>query len=191
MMKKKQSPEVGMITAVDILYDMVNEAQKKGYVSYKITEVPDIPDLSMLMGEVAEELFRRVVEYAKDHPQVSAANTTPALCFYTGVGAVKLWEMDAPRLIARGVVREIVTPRGLEKMDEYVMDLVGVGYGSKQFEGLMKQLSDIETFGITLISKSEDEEKAYLQFLEFMKAMYLYGMVYEMDRLGMKGAPQA
>ncbi len=189
-MKKKQAPEQGMQTAVDILYDMVNEAHRKNYISYKITEVPDIPDLSMLMGEVAEELFRRVVEYAKDHPQVSASNTTPALCFYTGIGAVKLWEIDAPRLIARGVVREIVSPRGLEKMDEYVMDLVGIGYGSAKFEELMHQLSDMESFGISLISKSEKEEEAYLQFLEFMKAMYLYGMVYEMDRLGMKGAPQ-
>lgn len=189
-MKKKQVPEEGMLTAVDILYDMINEAHKKNYVSYKITEVPDIPDLSMLMGEVAEELFRRVVEYSKDHPQISASNTTPALCFYTGIGAVKLWELDAARLIARGVVREIVTPRGLEKMDEYVMDLVGIGYGSAQFEKLMHQLSDMESFGISLISKSENEEEAYLQFLEFMKAMYLYGMVYEMDRLGMKGAAQ-
>jgi hypothetical protein len=31
------------------------------------------------------------------------------------------------------------------------------------------------------------EEAAYRQFLEFMKAMYLYGMVLEMERLGIRG----
>ncbi len=183
----KEENRYQAIPSVDILYDMANAGIKRGYLHYKIKEVPDIPDLSMMAEEVSEELFRRTAAYSKDHPNVSPANTAPSLCFYAGMGAVELWNEDDARLRARGLVNLLIYERGFERMDEYVTDLVGIGYGSTASEQLMRQISEIETVGLDAISMPSSEEAAYRQFLEFMKAMYLYGMVLEMERLGIRG----
>lgn len=185
---REENREERVIPSVDILYDMIQAGIRHGYIRYKIKETPDIPDLSMLSEDVCEELFRRTAEYSKDHPQVSPANTAPSLCFYAGMGAVKLWTLDSARLLGRGIVNMLTGERGFERMDEYVLDLTGFSYGSSASENLMRQISEIETVGLESMPKQQSDEVFYRQFLEFMKAMYLYGMVLEMDRLGLKGA---
>lgn len=173
------------LNAQDLLWDMITVGRQTGFIHYEMREVPDIPDLSMQQDNVSEVIFQRIAEYSKDHPEISPANVAPAFCLYAGMGAVELWRENRERLLARGIAEELIAGRGLEKMDEYVLDLCNIVFGSKQADELMEHMNRIEATGVMAMQRPEAEETLYLQFLEFMKAMYLYGIVLEMDRNSM------
>lgn len=57
-----------------------------------------------------------------------------------GMGAVYLWHTNWTLLQRKGIVEALESPRGLENMDEYVTDIIGIGWGTKKSDDLVEHL---------------------------------------------------
>lgn len=105
---------------------------------------------------------------------------------YAGIGAVLHWHLDWEKLRAKGIAETLLEPRGAFAMDEYVIDSIGIGFGTPEGQKLSK---DIYNLAMWVCLKSIDDpskdESVQIAF-EAMQSMYIFGMVYEMEKLGMK-----
>lgn len=72
-------------------------------------------------------------------------------------------------------------------MDEYVVDSIGIGFNSPEGEALTQQIMSLSLWALEEFSKGTDQaDKSMEMVLELMSAMYIFGMVYQMERIGMK-----
>ena len=67
-------------------------------------------------------------------------------------------------------------------MDEYIIDAIGVGFGSDKERELSSFIREQTNLCMHAIA---DAEVAIENYLACAKAMYLFGMTYEMNQLGM------
>lgn len=99
-----------------------------------------------------------------------------------GMGAVYHWHIAWNELSSKGIYETLTQERGLFAMDEYVIDAIGVGFGSDEERTLTKFMW--EQVGQCMIMMA-DGETSMESFMACAKAMYLFGMTFEMNRLGM------
>ena len=71
-------------------------------------------------------------------------------------------------------------------MDEYVIDTIGIGFESEEGKKLSKDVSILSMWALMEFSNDSSGEILMRIALEAMQSMYMFGMVYEMERLGMK-----
>lgn len=105
---------------------------------------------------------------------------------YAGMGAVYHWSKDWNSLKSKGVAETLLEPRGYFAMDEYVLDAIGVTYESPEGKKLSNYIRILANWAFVEFMKDATEDNAMQIIMHEMQAMYHFGMVYEMDRLGMK-----
>ena len=102
------------------------------------------------------------------------------------MGAVYHWHIDWNGLSKKGIAETLLEPRGAYAMDEYVIDTIGIGFESEEGKKLSKDVSILSMWALMEFSNDSSGEILMRIALEAMQSMYMFGMVYEMERLGMK-----
>ena len=70
-------------------------------------------------------------------------------------------------------------------MDEYVSDCIGYYFNTKDGEELANHINEISFKMLEkLVAIKEDESIGY-QIREYLKASFVYGLIFEMHQLGM------
>ena len=144
---------------------------------------PFIPELMNEADSTCEKIILGIGKYPLENPQPGLKFLVLKRACYTGIGAVYLWNKDWSALSKTGIFETLVQERGITEMDEFVLDCIGYPYTSRKAETLrsyfgelaMKCYTNIRAGGVTL----ESEIIAL-----GAKAMFAFGMVFEMDRLG-------
>lgn len=103
---------------------------------------------------------------------------------YAGIGAVWHWHHNWGALKEKGIAETLLEPRGSFAMDEYVHECIGVEFESSEGQKLSKEIWELGLYA--LIQFVDIEKQSMPSALEAMKGMYLWGMVYEMNKLGMR-----
>lgn len=76
--------------------------------------------------------------------------------------------------------------RGVDEMDDYVTDAIGIGYETSAGKKLSKEINSLAMWAFfEFIHEPAKDESILIEF-ELMQSMYIFGMVYEMERLGMR-----
>lgn len=94
-------------------------------------------------------------------------------CCYAGMGAVCHWAADWETLKEKGIYETLISPRGIEEMDEYVMSLLRISMGSVEEKRLTKHLLNLATICLDEIKKYGNDA-----LLSNCQSMYKYGMLY-------------
>ena len=102
---------------------------------------------------------------------------------YAGMGAVFHWDKDPKGLVSSGIYETLTKERGLFAMDEYVLDTIGIHHESYEARNLGKLLSQDLCRIIDNYLDDYDLRNDYEGLLIGMKAMYLFGMIFEGNRL--------
>lgn len=105
---------------------------------------------------------------------------------YAGMGAVALWNTDWNSLKAKGIAETLLEPRGSEAMDEYVHELIGIPFESEEGKELIEVMYTLACWTLAEYGAGAKRDEIRTLLPEIMQAMYLFGMVYEMERLDMR-----
>lgn len=109
-----------------------------------------------------------------------------ANCLLTGIGAVYFWNDNNESFDINTIPHAFIVPRGAEYSDEYILDSVGIGFNSAEGYELVKHINELIADAYELIATIDEEEIRAVQWRELYMAFFLYGMAYEIGRLGLK-----
>ena len=177
-----------LIKSADIWEKLVRKGFEDGFIENN-SDCSYIPELLIQSDIVVRDIMDgfNKADFKFDDTQLFLYLTSCWSAF-AGMGAVAQWHSDWNELQLKGIVPTLSQPRGIDEMDEYVQDLIGIKFGSEKSKKLTEHLKDMYLYIMEIYIhnyKDASEEEHFFQFVEFFKAMYLYGMTYEMKRLGM------
>ena len=144
-----------------------------------------IPELLVQAEQTCAKIFQGIQEECEDHPEYDCVRLTFVWAALAGMGAVYHWNVDFPALSANGIYETLTAERGLFAMDEYVLDTIGFPFEddeAKELSSFLYQLSAMCIFKMV----NDGIEPGISAVMRGAKAMYAFGMVFEMNRLGMK-----
>ena len=153
-----------------------------------VENVDNLPFIS----EITSNIRPLIINIIKGIRELEPENNISLIlgwCFYAGLGATMLWNINWSQLNKKGVYNALTEERGIFEMDEYVLDLIGLPFESKEAQKLTEHLQESSMKAIVLMAKfSIDKSQDVVSnvFLETCEAMYWYGMVIQMNRIGYK-----
>lgn len=145
---------------------------------------PNIPEVMAGGREACAKIFNDLVDCGEEEGR--RPNSWFAWAAYTGMGAVYHWHMDWNALKAKGIAETMLEPRGSFALDEYVVDTIGIGYESEEGKEFASRIYYLSVWAFREFFPEEANEESAKVAFDVMYAMFLFGMVLEMDRLGMK-----
>lgn len=182
-MKKK----VGSITSKLSLSDSLTRELTLLGISegYLAGQIPFVPELSIMANSFVTKCFDGLI---KDDPNVPT-RVIISWCCYGGMGAAMHWHMNWDHLSKNDLFSILTQESGLNEMDEYICDYIGLPFGSKEEKVLtshIKACSQIAVIKIEEFHKRNEDESIMLLIIDACKSMYLYGIGLQLNRLGMK-----
>ena len=178
MFKRKDSSQAQGSSAIDVCTALLPLGKKAGYV-YDDKAFPNIPEIMVQATAVVKDLLAELLRTHNSDPLILCA-----WACYAGMGAVWKWDEDWDALKRNGIYQTLVSPRGLDEMDEYVTDGIGWKFGSDKSDAFADHLRMASAFAIFKVSENNDS-KELKAVADAMIAMYYYGMIIEMNNLGM------
>ena len=167
--------------AVAIVTELLKIGRKDGFI---ISEhMPYIPELIIHSADIAMRLFEEIAEYGKTNPQANTTRLTFVWCAYAGIGAVYHWHTDWNALSHNGIWETLTKKRGVYEMDEYVHDCIGKPFFAQEGKELNAHLANMAECCIYRLASKGNI--TFEKVFETAKALYLYGMVFEMNERGM------
>ena len=126
--------------------------RENGYI--QSNQFPQIPELLACAESTCLKLLSAEADYEKEHPEVRERG--PIIVYswaaFAGMGAVYHWDKDWPELSSIGIYETMTKERGFFAMDEYVLETIGIPFGSDQCKELLRFIFNltIECINISL-----------------------------------------
>ena len=167
---------------LDICLGLLPYGQKLGYVTSQ-EAFPSIPEIMCQARDVSSYLLdRMIVEY----DTLTVLRLGPVWAAYAAMGAVRFWHDDYDQLKSKGLIQSLTEPRGIEEMDEFVMDHIGWGFKSEKATDFGKHLIEMSRLAMDMAAnKSIDPGVLFGCYINASMAMFYYGMIIEMNDLGL------
>ncbi len=164
---------------------LLQSGRQKGYI--QSDGFPQIPELLVCAEPTCLKILNAKADYEKKHPETGNKGISAfyAWSAFAGMGAVYHWNEDWDALSKAGIYETMTKERGFFAMDEYVLDTIGIPFGSDQCNEFLRFIFELTMECMGHISK-EKLEVGIDTLLYGAKAMYAFGMVFEMNRLGMR-----
>ncbi len=168
-------------SALDMALKIVNHARETGLLPQN-DHLQHIPELLTEAKPVCRKVFQELI---KDE---DGRRIWTWMCWgaYDGMGAVLHWHLDWDTLRTKGIAETLLEPRGVDEMDEDVIDSIGIGFETPEGQKLCKDVYDLSMWACIQFVPNSSEDDAVQMMHETMQSMYIFGMVYEMERLGMR-----
>ena len=165
-----------------IASELLEIGKEEGFIPQG-NSFPHVPELIMMCTDTCQQLIEEIRAYGKTDPNANVSRLSLMWCAYAGMGAVYHWHFNWGELSKDGVFNTLVNERGIEDMDEYVHDCIGKPYSSKEGQQLVSHLRFMADKRLHRLASQKILD--FPHFLESAKAMYVYGMVFELHELGM------
>lgn len=167
--------------AFDMSMKIIQQARNNGLLPTR-DHIQDIPEIRVQAKPVCQNIFEEMIK-TKDGRQ---PDLWLAWAAYAGMGAVYHWHMDWNSLKDKGIAETLLEPRGAYAMDEYVIDTIGIGFDTEEGKTLAQDVYNLSMWTLMEFFQDGSTEILVRIALEAMQSMYIFGMVYEMERLGMR-----
>ena len=156
-----------------------------------------IPELNIEAGNVCSAIYKDVYNFfVNEEEDVSVERihkTIGRFCLCAGMGAVEHWHIDYKSLKEKGIYTTLIEERGLDEMDEYVYDIVGLKMGSapcKDFISKSFVLFDLvlkKSFDAieTLYPEARSDMSRFFPFtvMEVNKIMFKIGISIQAEKI--------
>lgn len=183
--KNMRNPFVNDIPTIkhsDLVAEMLTDGKKNGYVISN--GFPHVPELLFGLEQLIDQIRYSLEDYADFHPNIDPFKLSLICSAYAGLGATYHWHVDWNALSRNGIFQTLTIKSGIFKMEEYVLDAIGIPLDTEKGKEFSKHISSVANIAIVnlLMVQEEFNDK---DIFEACKAMYMYGMVVELNRLGM------
>ena len=160
--------------------ELIRIGRKKGYITSERVEY--IPELLAQADSVCEKLLEETRREWQSDPCFDLWSSTMSWAAYAGIGSVFFWNKDRKKFLQNGIVETLTSERGLVEMDEYVLDSIGIKYSSDKGKELFEFIIQLPNYCVCLLN-AEELELSEKDVLCTAKSMFLWGMVFEINRL--------
>lgn len=184
--RAKQNPHAGSggKNFAEILIEIISHARKEGFLGPN-DKIPHVPELWILREEAVTGITKECINEFD-----SRENNLPiiclACCIYAGIGAVINWHLDWDSLQKKGIVRTVVEPKGIDDIDDYALGAIGIVPNSAEDNQFRHHLHQLLIWIDTNFLRPMSNSGNSTDFYNLLQAAFLFGTVYEMERLGMK-----
>jgi tetratricopeptide (TPR) repeat protein len=177
----KKGNTVRRESAIEMASKIIAQAREFNILGEN-NHLPHIPEIMVEGARTCQVVFNEVIkEEDGKNPRVWMMWGA-----FAGMGAVYHWHTDWDALKRKGIPETLLAPRGAFAMDEYVIDSIGLGWDTEEGKEFNQSIMFLTTWVLVEFMKGLDESNFLQTALEVMQAMYIFGMVYEMERLGMR-----
>ena len=176
----KQSTNTSAQNITEMAANIIGKARINSFLSPG-DQFPHIPELLVESKNVCTKVALELVKI-QDGNNPRGWFTWGALA---GIGAVYHWDKDWNGLKAKGIAETLLEPKGVANMDDYVFDCIGIGLDTEGSKVFQKQLAKLIDWTKNRYLQYDDSNMIDVAF-NIMQAMYIFGMVWEMDKLGMR-----
>ena len=153
-----------MNSCLNMLLDM---GVKDGFLEQpKFTFVPEV---MILAPKLCPQIYQKIIR------QVNSPTACCGFSAYIAIGATYLWQNDFATFQNSDILEVLEKPRGFDCVDEYITDMAGFDHSK-----LEKHLQMVSVVAIG------NTENVSSNFGKCMETMFHYGMVLEMNKLGLK-----
>lgn len=160
---------------------LINYGQELGYINTKCSSF--IPELLAQSDQTCARINQDIARFCMDNPGYNYAELTLVWAAFAGIGAVYHWNKDWNTLSQIGIFETLTKERGTEEMDEYVLDCIGLPHGSRKGKTFASNIKELAAFCINQLTLNGILEEEIVTV--GTKAMFSFGMLLEMNRLGM------
>ncbi len=183
LLAQENNPSVKMPDDMTMATAIIDQAKRIGLLN-KTANFKLIPELAIERKRVCATVLNALL-----HPTIIIGRSTPLLwlCWgvYAGIGAVIHWDEDWETLKEEGIAETLLGAWDPDSMDNYVLSLMFEGDEKKEeFDDKITELS--RWAKDNYLKESDDESQVQKDALEIMSAMYIFGMFYQMERMGMR-----
>lgn len=181
----KQAQSSGNIsrqeTAIEMAVKIIDQARKDGTMGDN-NKMPNIPEIMAQSKTVCSTILKDLMNSKEgNRPDIWLAWGA-----YAGMGAVQHWHLDWDTLRDKGIAETLLEPRGSFAMDEYVLDIIGIGYETEEGKVFQQNIYNLAMWSFSKFLMDKSGGQMMESAFETMQAMYIFGMVLQMERLGMK-----
>ena len=168
-------------TAADLLEKLLKLGSDQGAFRH-----PEHPVHIFVLELEAPDVTRKIyAELRRRYPKTQGLEAfTSALnwCALAGIGGVCLWKEDEHVLKRKSLYQLMTEEHGIEMLDEYAVTLAGCRYGTNDSNLLLAHIKGIARSAFTETIKVH-KDVLDTQMTESLKAMFLYGLLLEADRM--------
>ena len=143
-------------------------------------------DLLLKWKEIAPEYMMDAIPNIEKYPR-----TAIAWAAYVGIAFATYWDKD---WIAHkdddNIYKSLVNARGFDEMDEYIVEeLLGIDFSSSEAEKMENNIKSLTEAALSQIRRGEVEPQSVMAFHVFaatVELMFIFGVGYQLHRLGYK-----
>lgn len=168
-------------SAISIAQSIISTSRRYGVLGEN-DNFPNIPELMVESKSICSKILEEMCKNEDGRDPVLWL----AWSAYAGMGSVYHWQIDWFHLKLKGIAETLLEPRGLYCMDEYVLDTIGIEFDSEEGQQFSQKIFDISMWVFQDHLEKAPRGNAMEVALEAMQAMFIFGMVYEMERLGLR-----
>lgn len=128
-----------------------------------------IPEVMILAPKLCPQVYKKVIRLVND-PLCCCG-----FCAYVAIGTTYLWHTDFATFQKADIMSVLEEPRGFDYMDEYITDMTGFDHSKIE--------KHLQMASVVAIGNTEDVKSNFDKCLE---TMFNYGMVLEMNKLGLR-----
>ena len=167
-----------------IIESLTIEGIKAGYLK---DGLPFIPELYGISPDFLIKIFHNICNMVDG---IGFIPISLKWAFYGGLGAAYYWDANWQELHDKGIYQVLTEERGVDEMDEFAVDLSGLGFNSAKGKKLAKftqKCAEI-TFESALVSsfKNGQDPKDFVdKMMIAMQANFSLGVGVALNRLGM------
>lgn len=180
---RKKAPEKGSNNWLLVAERLLSIGRNDGHILS--SGFPQIPELMVYAEAVSFQILKETIENYRKNPKINPFNTTFTWAAFAGMGAVYHWNMNWEELSSIGIFQALTRERGFDEMDEYVLDSIGIPFKSVEGQDLSRYLYSFLSPKCSMLVTPETGKLDIDAVMLGAKAMYAFGMVFEMNRVGM------
>ncbi len=178
---EKESSDQGSFLVV--ANELLEKGRNAGYIVSD--SLSFIPELLVQADTVCEKIYNEINDYCENNPGANLISLTLMWSVFAGMGSVFFWDKDWNKLSADGIIETLTRTRDLGEMDEYVLDTIGIGFSTSKGKEITQFIYGLS--GYCLYRTVDGRTEFGLDdVLRAAKSMFAWGMVFEMNRLGMR-----
>ncbi len=162
-------------TIVKGMEALLTLGEENGFIYEK--DIQSLPELEEQMEPLVKNMLIDLIRfYQSNGLGLSLLSMSYGTwCAYAGIGAAYLWKEDPEQIKTLNIYKAITEPAGIDAVDEYVLDMMGIQLQSDE----MQELNDHLMNGYSTISNLVLENSSGDQNLDMYTAgaiMYRYGI---------------
>jgi hypothetical protein len=168
-------------TIVKGMEAVLSLGEEAGFIIEK--DIQTLPELEEQMWEVVKRMLVDLISfYQSNGLGISLLSMSYGTwCAYAGIGAAYLWKEDPEQIREINIYEQVTGPCGIDAVDEYVLDMLGIQLQSDE----MRELNDHLMNGYSAVSNIVMENTSGDQNLDMYTAgavMYRYGVEIGLSR---------